>query len=383
MSQHFDIIVVGGGLVGASLALGLAEAGRRVALVEGQEGEFDGLEEGWDARIYAVSPANRHFLESLSAWPAMERVGIIGAMRVKGDQGGVIEFDHRDAGSDALAYIAENRWMLAALWRRLRDSSVTLFCAAKPAALVTTALSAALTLEDGTELEAGVLIGADGANSWVRRETGIEASIKPYGQSGVVANFGCERHHGQIARQWFFGDSVLAWLPMSGNRISIVWSTFEPEKLLALSDTELADAVAAAGGNELGKLTTLTSAQAFALRLIRPGTIVAQRVVLAGDAAHTVHPLAGQGVNLGFQDAARLASLLGTARDPGDWMLLRRYERERREAVRTMQMTCDGLFTLFHGKDLPGLAWLRNTGLSLTNRLLPVKKRFARHAVGL
>lgn len=380
--QTFDIVVVGGGLVGASLALGLADSGKRVALLEGQTGRFADLEQGWDARVYAVSPANRAFLDSLSAWPAMERVGTIDAMRVRGDQGGVIEFDRQDAGSEALAWIAENRWMLAALWHRLEESSVTLLTGHTPVALATTALDATLTLDNGEVLQSSVVVAADGANSWIRKETGIEASVKPYGQSGVVANFACERPHGNIARQWFFGDSVLAWLPMAGNRISIVWSTFQPERLTALDDETLAVTVAEAGGRELGDFTTLTPAQAFPLRLIRPERTVSQRVVLAGDAAHTVHPLAGQGVNLGFQDAALLARLLGAARDPGDWMVLRRYERERREAVRTMQMTCDGLFTLFHGRDLPGLPWLRNTGLSLTNRLTPLKRYFARQAIG-
>ncbi|GGY11110.1 UbiH/UbiF family hydroxylase [Paludibacterium paludis] len=383
MTRHYDIIVVGGGLVGASLALALGRQGRRVALVEGQDARFDDLRTGWDPRVYAVSPANRAFLDSLSAWPDMERVGVIEAMRVRGDTHGLIEFDRHDAGSEALAWIAENRWMLAALWRRLgEEPGVERLTGARPAGLERSELKAALTLDDGSVLEAPLLVGADGANSWVRREIGVEASVKPYGQSGVVANFECEKHHGNIARQWFFGDSVLAWLPMAGNRISIVWSTFQPERLTELDDAELAHVVAGAGGGELGAFTTLTSAVAFPLRLIRPDATVSRRVALAGDAAHTVHPLAGQGVNLGFQDAATLAGLIGGAGDPGAWMLLRRYERDRREAVRTMQMACDGLFTLFHGRDVPGLAWLRNTGLSLTNRLAPVKRQFVRHAIG-
>ena len=383
MSDKFDVIVVGGGLVGAALALALDKQGRRVALVEGQAERFDALEEGWDARIYAVSPANRAFLQQLGAWPDASRLGVIGSMDVRGDQGGQIAFSAADAGAEALAWIAENRWMLAAIWQRLQQASgVTLLSGVRPQQLRHSASEAAIVLDDGRELQAQLIVGADGANSWVRQQSGIAASIKPYGHSGVVANFACAQPHGNIARQWFLGDGILAWLPMPGNRISMVWSTSQPEPLLALDGARLAAAVAAAGDHALGELTLLAPAAAFPLRLITPDNVIAERVALVGDAAHTVHPLAGQGVNLGFQDAARLAAVLAGARDCGEWLTLRRYERTRKEAVRTMQLTCDALFQLFHAKQAPGLAWLRNAGLNLTNRLPLIKKQLARHAVG-
>jgi len=379
---QFDIIVVGGGLVGASLALALAGGRQRVALVEAREPAFDDLETGWDARLYAISPVNRRFLERLDAWPGEERLGTIEEMDVAGDAGGRIRFAASDAGATALAWIAENRWLLASLWQRLAESPVELICGALPTALATTASRAELTLADGRVLSTRLLVGADGANSWVRAQAGLAARIDPYGQSGVVANFACEHGHGNIARQWFTGDSILAWLPMAGNRVSMVWSTSDADALLALSADELAAKVAAAGGHELGRFETITPAAAFPLRLIRPEATVAERVVLLGDAAHTVHPLAGQGVNLGFQDAAALAELLRSAGDPGDWMLLRRHARSRLEAVRTMQLTCDGLFRLFNGKGVPGLSWLRNAGLTLTGRIAPIKRQLARHAIG-
>lgn len=383
MSDKFDVIVVGGGLVGAALALALDKQGKRVALVEGQAERFDALEQGWDARIYAVSPANRAFLQQLGAWPDDSRLGVIGSMDVRGDQGGQIAFSAADAGAEALAWIAENRWLLAAIWQRLQQASgVTLLSGVRPQLLRHSAREAAIVLDDGRELQAQLIVGADGANSWVRQQSGIAASIKPYGHSGVVANFACERPHGNIARQWFLGDGILAWLPMPGNRISMVWSTSQPEPLLALDGARLAAAVAAAGDHALGELTLLSPAAAFPLRLITPDNVIAERVALVGDAAHTVHPLAGQGVNLGFQDAARLAAVLAGTRDCGEWLTLRRYERMRKEAVRTMQLTCDALFQLFHAKQAPGLAWLRNAGLNLTNRLPLIKKQLARHAVG-
>jgi ubiquinone biosynthesis UbiH/UbiF/VisC/COQ6 family hydroxylase len=382
-NTDFDVIIIGGGLVGASLALALALARQRwrVALLEGQPQETPDLQ-SWDARIYAISPANRDFLAGLGAWPGMERIGTVARMDVRGDQGGRLEFSAGEIGAPALAWIAENRWMLAALWREIRQSDIQVLDGAQAQTLITDVRQARLTLSDGRSLSASLLVGADGANSWVRRQTGLEAKVKPYRQSGVVANFDCELAHGDVARQWFFGDSVLAWLPMAGKRISMVWSTFDPERLLALDAGQLAHTVAEAGGRALGTLSTLTAAHAFPLRLIRPEAVVQQRVALVGDAAHTVHPLAGQGVNLGFQDAVALAALLAKGGDPGLWQTLSRYQRNRREAVLTMQLSCDGLFSLFHQSSLPGLARLRNTGLSLVNHLGPLKRKFARHAVG-
>ncbi len=377
-----DILVIGGGLVGAASALALARAGQRVALIEQRAPDFAALEEGWDARIYAVSPANRAFLQALGAWPDMARVGTITAMDVKGDAGGRIGFDARDADTDALAWIVENRWLLAALWRALDAAGVERLTGVSPVSFASDARSARVGFSDGSAREARLVIGADGASSWLREQLGIAASVKPYGHSGVVANFACEEPHGGVARQWFTGDSVLAWLPMAGKRVSIVWSSADPDALTALPAAELCERVAAAGGHALGAFELLTPAAAFPLRLIRPERVIGTRALLVGDAAHTVHPLAGQGVNLGFGDAIALEALLPRVPDAGSHLLLRRYERSRREAVRTMQATCDGLFTLFTTRDLPGLSWLRNTGLTLTDKLPMVRRELARRAVG-
>ncbi|MDF0606034.1 UbiH/UbiF family hydroxylase [Neisseriaceae bacterium TC5R-5] len=384
MNENFyDVIVVGAGLVGASLALALNHAGKRVALLEGKPPMSEDLQQGWDARIYAISPANRHFLQQLSAWPGSERIGSVQGMQVYGDAGGEIAFSASDAGTraEALAWIVENRWLLATLQQQLQASNVDCLFGTQASHLQTDARGAQLELADGRSLRAALIVGADGANSWVRQQLAMTTQVKPYQQSGVVANFNCERPHGQIARQWFTGGSILAWLPMAGNRISIVWSSPQPAALLALDAGTLANTVAAAGANALGQLEQITPPAAFALRLQQSQSMVAERVALVGDAAHTVHPLAGQGVNLGFQDAAQLALLIQGAPDAGDWLLLRRYQRQRSEAVTLMQQGCDGLYQLFHSK-LPGLSWLRNTGLSLTNRLSPLKRQLARQAIG-
>lgn len=381
-----DIAVVGGGLVGASLALALARSPRRwrVALVEGHAPSLNLAAEDsdWDARVYAISPANQQFLAQLDAWPAADRIGVIAAMDVRGDSTGKIAFSAHDAGEARLAYIAENRWMVAALWAQLARTEVLCLTGERPTALVTSPKAAQLTLASGRTLQAKLVIGADGANSWVRQAMGVRVEVSPYHHAGVVANFATERPHDNIARQWFLGDGILAWLPLPDKRISIVWSRRDPEALTSLSPEALCETVAAAGGYALGALSCLTPAVAFPLRLMRPETVIAERVALAGDAAHTVHPLAGQGVNLGFGDAIALADLLGNMTgDPGDYLTLRRYQRARREAVTTMQLGCDSLFKLFHTHD-PVLGWLRNTGLSLTNQLAPVKRLLARQAIG-
>lgn len=383
MNNHYDIIILGGGLVGASLALALSRSAHRIALLEHRPPRLDGLDrpDDWDARVYAISPANRRFLDELDAWPDMSRVGTVAGMDVRGDAGGRIEFDAESSGAPALTWIVENRWLLASIWQRLADAGVDVITPAEAVALDTDAKQARLTLAGGRVLAAKLIVGCDGANSWLRQQKQIGAAVDPYGHSGVVANFACELDHGGIARQWFSGDAVLAYLPLPEQRMSMVWSTAMPDELLALAPDELCRRVAEQGHHALGALKLLTPAAAFPLRLIRPETVIAERVAFAGDAAHTIHPLAGQGVNLGFGDVQLLAQLLAGAGDPGEYRLLRRYERGRLEAVRTMQLTCDGLFRLFK-QDNSLVGWVRNTGLSATNAIAPLKRLLIRQAMG-
>jgi ubiquinone biosynthesis UbiH/UbiF/VisC/COQ6 family hydroxylase len=387
----FDVVIVGANLVGASLALSLSQQGSRVALVDKSLPSFtpdQPSEADWDSRIYAINASNRAWLQSLNAWPDERRITPVLGMDVQGDAGGRIQFDASVTGSlhataanletGALAWIAESRGLLAAVWRQLVQPSVT-FIEATPAALIHGKDSAQLTLSDGRHLQARLVVGADGANSWVKHSLSIKSSIKPYGQSGVVANFACEKPHHNIARQWFLGDSILAYLPLPDNRISIVWSHFSPTPLLALPPQALADKVAAASQYALGALKLITPATAFPLRMIQPHDVIAPRVVLVGDAAHTVHPLAGQGVNLGFADALCLTQLLAKRQDVGEWLVLNQYARERLGRVKMMQHTCDALFELFHQPARP-VVMLRNWGLSLTNRLPALKTHLMQRA---
>jgi ubiquinone biosynthesis UbiH/UbiF/VisC/COQ6 family hydroxylase len=222
-------------------------------------------------------------------------------------------------------------------------------------------------------------------NSWVREMAGIERSVRAYGQQGVVANFETGISHESIARQWFVARGVVALLPLPGNRVSLVWSTSDAHAagLLALAAHDFEHEVAAACSHALGAMRLITPRRSFPLHLLRVAETVRPRLALLGDAAHAVHPLAGQGLNLGFQDACELARVLrerGPQDDCGDYRLLRRYARTRREAVAEMQWTTDALQRLFSTRAY-GAKWLRNRGLQLTNAIAPLKKLLIEHAL--
>jgi ubiquinone biosynthesis UbiH/UbiF/VisC/COQ6 family hydroxylase len=235
-------------------------------------------------------------------------------------------------------------------------------------------------------LNSRLLVGADGADSWVRAHAAIEVEMRRYHQTAVVANFATTKAHRGTAYQWFRRDGVLALLPLPDARVSLVWSTTEEHaaQLLKLAREELAAQLVAASHGMLGDLTMITPAAAFPLRLQRVRQLVMPRLALAGDAAHNVHPLAGQGVNLGFRDARELAQVLlerGAQADCGDYHLLRRYERARREDIVATQFTTDLLQRLFNN-EINWLAELRNFGLRLTNRRSQLKNLLVQHAVG-
>jgi 2-polyprenylphenol 6-hydroxylase len=390
--RPFEVAIAGGALVGAALASALR--GARVALVS-QEPRH-GLEAapGFDARVYAISPGNAGFLSQLGAWSTIPeaRRTPVHAMRVYGDDGAsMIEFDAYRTGCSELAWIVEDGLLQEALWRTLQgQDGLSQFPAATLQQLDLQGPRAVVSLADGRKLDAQLVVGADGARSLVRAQAGIAVEERAYGQSAVVANFACGRPHRNVAFQWFRGahegGAVLALLPLPGDHVSMVWSASDAEaaRLMELSPAALAREVAVASRGSVGELAVVTPQRAFALRQLSAARLVAPRIALAGDAAHVIHPLAGQGANLGLQDARVLASVLRArepGRDAGDLRLLRRYERARAEDILAMRTTVHGLFRLFDARG-PGMALLRNAGLNLANRLPVIKNVLMRQAMG-
>ena len=390
--EPFEVAVAGGALVGAALARALH--GARVALIAQEPRPGPAGAAGFDARIYAISPANAGFLSQLGAWSAIPeaRRTPVHAMRVYGDDGAsLIEFDAYRTGCSELAWIVEDRLLQDALWGGLQSQDgLSLFSAAAVQELDVRAACAIVSLEDGRRLAARLVVGADGARSLVRTRAGIPVDERAYGQSAVVANFACGRPHRNVAFQWFQGaqrgGAVLALLPLPADHVSMVWSVTDAEaaRLLALAPAALAREVAVASNESVGELSLVTPPRGFALRQLAAGRLIAPRIALAGDAAHVVHPLAGQGANLGLQDARVLAAVLAgrePGRDPGELRLLRRYERARAEDILAMRTTVHGLFSLFDAGG-SGIRRLRNAGLNLANRVPVIKNLLIRHAMG-
>jgi len=390
-----DVVVVGRGANGAAAALGLAQAGLRTVLVgPAPAPESD---TAWDARIFALSPASRALLEQLRVWPAMqgERVQAVGAMRVFPDSRAdapELRFEAPDAGARALAYIVEARNLGAALERGLGFAGVRVLDARVEQAIAHPD-RVELVLHDGTRVHARLLVAGDGAASPLRGLLGIPAMERPYAQHAVVANFESALPHEGCAWQWFGEHGILALLPLPGNSCSMVWSAAPAlaDELMALPAEALAQRVAETAGGVLGRLTVLGPPVRFPLRLVRTGSLIASRTVLLGDAAHAVHPLAGQGLNLGFGDVAELLAVLARRepfRDLGDHLLLRRYERARKEPVLAMSWATDGLQRLFDpGPDatlppvLQPLRVLREAGWRAVAGSPWLRRRLVRHAM--
>lgn len=390
-----DVVIVGGGLAGLALAVALRGSPLSIALIEGRPPSTTppAALADWDARIYAISPSNARFLDEIGIWrhidlsSAQSRLVPVQQMQVHGDHHGCIDFSAYASHVTELAWIVESSLLQRELWESAkRQANLELYCPARPQALDLADAAAQLTLDDGRHLPARLVVAADGADSWTRQAAGINVRFRPYEQMGVVANFRCSRPHRATAYQWFRRDGILAWLPLPGERISMVWSTTErhARELLALPAEALCQRVAAAGENTLGPLELITPPAAFPLRLMRAPQMVAPRLALIGDAAHTIHPLSGHGINLGFKDAQALAGILAAKPahvDSGELPLLRAYARSRSEEVRALQFTTHALQRLFQ-PNAPPLAWLRNTGLNLTNGLPVIKNALVRYALG-
>ena len=385
-TKHYDVVVVGAALVGTSAALALAKQGLTVALVDRKSPLVELANGEWDSRIYAISPGNADWLKDLGVWQRInaKRITPIDAMQVWGDENTEpLNFNVEDAFANNLGYILENSVLQQALWDELQTLDVDVLIGVEGALVELNEQEATLQLADGQQLTAKLMIAADGGNSWVRAQAGLSQQKTVYEHVGVVANFEVDLPHQNIARQWFVDDGILAWLPLTGNRISMVFSTKHPQNLMALSLAELAEQVAQAGGNTLGKMHCITPAVAFSLVKQNASALIANRLALVGDAAHQVHPMAGQGVNLGFRDVVELAQVLAERNplaDIGDRFVLRRYERARKADVLAMQGLTHGLYGAFDSKHALVRA-ARNWGLSLPNKHPMLKRALMKQAL--
>ncbi|MGI4846886.1 MAG: FAD-dependent monooxygenase [Janthinobacterium lividum] len=403
MNYKCDVCVVGNGPIGKAAALGLARAGRSVCLLvppDAPAAAASVLSLAWDVRVYALNHVARAMLDSLKVWDALDaqRVAPIESMAVSGDgdrHPGSLAFDAYQARVGALAWIVEDSNLNMALDTALKFAPNLNVVRGRAIGLANGTAQAILTLENGDTCTAALVVGADGAQSWVRNQCDIGIDYRPYHQRAVVANFACELPHHGVAQQWFTAhEGIVALLPLPDRRVSLVWSA--PDALAGVLQTEsltaLAERLSALPGNRLGQLTPLLPehCKSIPLSLIRAHAITAPRVALVGDAAHVIHPLAGHGMNLGFADvAALLASVtqLATARqgtdgsDCGQPRVLGQYARARKEDILLMQLATDALERLF-SSDFEPLRLARNLGMHVLDKLPSLKRQLMAHAMG-
>lgn len=394
MQSQSSICIVGNGAIGKTAALAFAQAGLNVTLLCADPASTNHADPAtWDVRVYALNRVARDLLSSIKVWGAMDasRIAPVDAMNVYGDakgRGG-LSFDAYGARVEALAWIVEDRNLNMALDTALKFTPNIHIVTGRATELAVVGNMARLTLNTGDVLDASLVIGADGGQSWVRGQCDIGIDYRSYHQRALVANFECEQPHHGVAHQWFTStDGIIALLPLPGQRVSLVWSAPEPlaDTLMQESQQHLAQRLSALPGHRLGQLSPLQPEvlKAFPLALIRPHAIVAPHVALIGDAAHVVHPLAGQGMNLGFADvAALLIAVTGreTSRDCGDERVLSRYARTRKEDILLMQIATDGLERLF-GTNFEPVRIARNLGLNLVNKLPVIKRSLISQALG-
>ena len=382
-----DALVVGGGVVGAAAALALGRAGLRTALLEqSQPPPFDPRGET-DLRVFAVNRASQRLFERLGVWSEMVARGVspYEAMEVWDARSpGRIRFEAADVGEPDLGHIIENRVIQSTLWDALDEAGVECLCPASLAHLEIMTDAAHADLEDGRRVRASLVVGADGARSGVRTLAGIGVDSARYGQRAVVANVTTERHNEATAWQRFLPSGPLAFLPLADGRSSIVWSTDteDAERLVGLDDDGFRAELAGAFECRLGAVTAAGPRASFPLAGSQARQYVRSRVALVGDAAHTVHPLAGQGANLGFADVTALVRAIGERPgDPGALRGLRAYERMRRGENWMMMRAMEGFSALF-GSRLSAVETTRGLGLNLVDRLPAVKHGFLRRALG-
>ena len=388
-AARYDVAIVGGGMVGAVAAVALSQAGFDVALVEAKAPPaFDAGAE-FDLRQSAIAPGPRRLLDNLGLWQtiAAERICAFTGMKVW-DAGHHAELflENTAVGLPELGHIVENGLVVATAWQAL--DQVDVFCPALLADLAVEPDCARLTLDDDSELTASLVVGAEGANSAVRDAAGIKTTGWSYHQRCTVGAVTPERHHRHIAWQRFTETGPVAFLPLADGRCSLAWHADDAlaAELAELDDAAFCARLSAASEHVLGEIVSIDTRAAFPLKLMHAERYVEPRVALIGDAAHVLHPMAGQGVNLGLLDVAGMTDALeagrDAGRDAGDMTYLRRYQRARM-AENLMMLGATDAFKRVYGSTNPLLRTLRQSAIGVAANLAPIRQVMIHHAVGL
>ncbi|MCL4128785.1 UNVERIFIED_CONTAM: hypothetical protein GTU68_023515 [Idotea baltica] len=390
--QSVDVAIIGGGMVGLTVAAALEKSGLRVAVIESKlpSTELDDLP---DIRVSAISRASENILEYVGAWQgiASRRSASYTSMKVwEQDSFAHIDFEAEQIAQSNLGHIVENRVIQLSLLEKIeKQDNVTLFAPERCSKILFGESEAWINLESGKAITAKLVVGADGANSWLRQQLDIPLTHWDYGHSALVANIRTVEPHNKTARQIFRPEGPLAFLPLGeSNLSSIVWSLdpLHAENLVSMPEEEFNKQLTAGFDNQLGLCQVEGERQAFPLKMRYAKDFVKDRVVLVGDAAHTIHPLAGQGVNLGLADAAALAETIMElhleGKDIGLKANLRPFERWRKSEAAQMIASMQGFKELFSG-DNPIKKMVRGLGMSLANELTPVKDECLKRALGL
>jgi 2-octaprenylphenol hydroxylase len=388
-TPRYDVAIVGGGMVGAVLAVALSRADFSVALVEAKRPPRFDSHKDYDLRLSAIAPGPRRVLENLGLWQAVERRRCCAFTGMEvWDAGSSAELflEHTAVGLPELGHIVENQLVVDCAWQALTD--VDVYCPAKLESLAVEADAARLRLDDDSGISAALVVGAEGANSPVRAAVGIQTTGWGYGQRCTVGAVTPERHHRHIAWQRFTETGPVAFLPLSDGRCSLAWHADDAlaAELAELDHDAFCERLTEASAGVLGRIERMDSRAAFPLQLLHAREYCRPRVALAGDAAHVLHPMAGQGVNLGLLDVAELVGALeagrAAERDAGDITYLRRYQRARM-AENLMMMGATDALKRVYGSHNPLLRSLRQQAIGAASSLAPVRQIMIHHAVGL
>jgi 2-octaprenylphenol hydroxylase len=390
--QSYDVVIVGGGMVGLVLALALKDSDLSVALIDAEIGNKP-LGEQPELRVSALSLASENILRNLGVWDDIDASRSLAYQHMKvwdKDSFGKIEFSKQQVNQSQLGHIIENRAVQGSLWRNAQVAShIEILAPRKITKLVFGQQESFITLDDESMLSGSLVVGADGANSYVRQQAGLPLTFWDYDHRAIVATIKTTLPHQNTARQIFTPTGPLAFLPLWDEyHCSIVWSQDEPEaqRLLALSEVEFNKALTVSFDNCLGICELVSERQSYPLKMRYARSWVTERVALVGDAAHTIHPLAGQGANLGLLDAAALAEQLSQLAEQGKDIGLRKnlrpYERWRKTESVKMIAAMEGFKRMFSG-DNPLKKLVRDTGLSAVNKFPKAKEKIIQQAMGL